>query len=98
MIATTRLRPTAAPHTEIVSRIIGIGICDMVSEVEVNMTSIVNTISIIVSTHIRANIRCLCCIDIAVIVIINIKHKAVFVNPTTVAYKVSSFESKSNIC
>lgn len=35
MIATTKLRPTAAPQTEIVSRMIGIGVCDRVSEVEV---------------------------------------------------------------
>lgn len=86
MIATTRLRPTAAPQTEIVSRIMGIGICDIVKEVEVNITSIVNTISIIVSTHIRANIRCLCCSDRAVIVIINIRYRVVFTSSITRAY------------
>lgn len=63
MTATTRLRPTAAPQTEIVSRIIGIGVCDRVSEVEVYVTSSINRRSIIVSIHISASIRCLCCED-----------------------------------
>lgn len=86
MIATTRLRPTAALHTEIVSRITGIGICDIVNEVEVNTTSIVNTMSIIVSTHIKASIRCLYCIDSVVIAIMNVKYMVVFISSITVAY------------
>lgn len=86
MIATTRLRPTAAPHTEIVRRMIGIGVCETVSELELNITSIVNTMSIIVSTHIRANIRCFCCSDRVMIVIIKAVYRAVFISSITVAY------------
>lgn len=80
MIATTKLRPTAAPQTEMVSRMMGIGVCDRDSEVEVYITSSMNRRSIIVSIHMSASIRCLCCIDrlrivvikaIAVIVLIN---------------------------
>lgn len=85
MIATTRLNPTAAPHTEMVNRITGIGICAIVNEVEVNTTSIVNTIRIIVSTHIRASIRCLCCKDRAIIVTIKVVYRVVLVSSTTVA-------------
>lgn len=58
----------------------------MVKEVEVNMTSIVNTISIIVSTHIRASIRCLCCSDRVVIVIINSRYRVIFISSITRAY------------
>lgn len=71
VVATTRLNPTAAPHTEIVRRIVGIGICDIVIVVDVRITSSVKRMSIIVSTHIRASIRCFCCIDRLVIIIIN---------------------------
>lgn len=85
MIATTRLSPTAAPHTEIVNRIIGIGICDIVIEVEVNRTSIVNTMSIIVSTHIRASIKCLCCSDKVIMVIIKAMYRVIFISSTTMA-------------
>lgn len=85
MTATTRLSPTAAAHTEMVSRMIGIGVCDMVSEVEVNTTSIVNTMSIIVSTHIRASIRCLCCSDREIIVIIKVVYRVVLISSITMA-------------
>lgn len=85
MIATTRLNPTAAPHTEMVNKIIGIGVCATASEVEVNTTSIVNTMSIIVSTHIRASIRCLCCSDREIMVIMKAVYKVVLISSITMA-------------
>lgn len=72
MIATTKLNPTAAPHTEIVSMMVDMGSCEAVKEVEVKITSIVNIMSIIVSRHIRASIRCLCCKDKLVMVIMKV--------------------------
>lgn len=60
VIATTRLRPTAAPHTEMIKIIMGIGVCEIVSEAEVYTTRRVNSRSIMVSIHIKATIKCLC--------------------------------------
>lgn len=68
-----------------VRRIIGMGICDMVSEVDVNRTSNVNRISIIVSTHIKASMRCLCCSDRVIMVIIKVTYRAVFISSITAA-------------
>lgn len=59
---TTRLKPIDAPHTEIVNRIIGIGIWVIVSVVVVNIISNMNSVNIIASIHIRVSIRCLYCV------------------------------------
>lgn len=55
-----------------VSIIVGMGICERVKEVDVKITNIVNIMSIIVSTHIRANIRCFCCVDRPIMVIVKV--------------------------
>lgn len=86
MIATTRLRPTAAPHTEIVSRIIGMGVCDRVSEVEVYVTNSMNRRSIMVSMHMSASIRCLCCIDRLRMVVIKATARMVLISSIIGAY------------
>lgn len=85
MIATTKLKPTAALQTEIVRRIMGIGVCERASVVEVKITNIVNTMSIIVSIHIRASIRCLCCSDKVIMMIVKVVYRTVLIISTTVA-------------
>lgn len=54
---TTRLSPIDAPHTEIVSRMIGIGVWVIASVVVVNMISNINKVNIIASMHISVIIR-----------------------------------------
>lgn len=66
-----------------VSKMTDIGICDGVIEVDVNTTSMVNIISIIVSTHIRANIRCFCCVERLMIVIVNAIYRVILVSSIT---------------
>lgn len=64
---------------------VDIGICDRVKEVDVNTTIIVNMISIIVSTHIKASMRCFCCVDRLMIVMIKVISKVVLVSSITEA-------------
>lgn len=80
MTATTRLRPSAAPHTEMVRVMIGMGVCDKDIVVDVNRTSMVNSKSIIVSIHIRARMRCFCCIERLMVVIMRASVRTVLVN------------------
>lgn len=83
MVATTRLSPRDAPQTEIVRRIKGIGVWDMASEIVVYITSIVNRISIIASMHMRASIKCLCCIERPSIITKNIIVSVILMSSIT---------------
>lgn len=97
MIATTKLNPTAAPHTEIVSEITGMGVCDSVVVVKTYRVSITKSNSIIVSRHIRATIRCLCCMDMLIIANTKVIIRVFLISSIVEAYRLSSFESKSNV-
>jgi len=61
VVVTTRLSPIDAPHTEIVSRMIGIGVWVVASVVAVNIVNIINSVNIIASIHMRVSMRCLYC-------------------------------------
>lgn len=77
---TTRLNPIDAPHTEIVSRMIGIGVWVIVSVVVVNMISNMNSVSIIASIHIRVSMRCLYCVAKPSIIMKKIAERVILIS------------------
>lgn len=79
-MVTTRLSPIDAPQTEIVNRMIGIGVWVVASVVVVNIVNIINSVSIIASMHIRVSIRCLYCVAIPSIIIRNISERVVLIS------------------
>lgn len=83
---TTRLSPIDAPHTEIVSRIIGIGVWVIVIVVVVNIISSVNSVSIIASIHIRVSIKCLYCVARPSIIMKKIVDRVILISSISRAY------------
>lgn len=79
-MVTTRLSPIDAPHTEIVSRMIGIGVWVVASVVAVNIVNIINSVNIIASIHMRVNIRCLYCVASPSIIVRNISERVVLIS------------------
>lgn len=69
-----------------VIRIMGIGVCDRVMEVEVYITNNINRRSVIVSMHISASIRCLCCVDRLRMVVIKARVRVILISSIIGAY------------
>lgn len=79
-MVTTRLSPMDAPHTEIVSKIIGIGVWVTARVVVVNMISSINSVNIIASMHIKVIIRCLYCVTRPSIIMKKIIERVILIS------------------